>query len=431
VALGAAAAGLLAGACAKRVVPTVPEGEDYVAPAPGPGEVSASEADRLAEAWRAVLAGDTARAARDYEELLRRRPSNVFARAGLGYARLRAGRVPEASADFAAALEARPDLVPALVGAGSAAFQAGDVDGALAFYRRAQALAPHDPLVRRRTAGLRLQATERRIGAALAAAARGDSEAAESEYAAALETAPEVAPVRLALAELVAARGDVPGAIALLETDPSGDRLAALRRAELLSGLGEHERAEEVYRSLVARDPADEAARAGERSARAARELASMPEEYRSIPGAARVSRADLAALLAVRVTALRRAGPGEPRVAVDISGSWAREHVARVLALGLMDVYPNHTFQPGATVRRVDLARAAARVLDRLAGPGTSAPPPLDMARGHLDLAGVQRVLGAGLMSCTPAGAFEPWRPVTGAEAVGVVDGLARLVGP
>jgi tetratricopeptide (TPR) repeat protein len=290
VALGAAAAGLLAGACAKRVVPTVPEGEDYVAPAPGPGEVSASEADRLAEAWRAVLAGDTARAARDYEELLRRRPSNVFARAGLGYARLRAGRVPEASADFAAALEARPDLVPALVGAGSAAFQAGDVDGALAFYRRAQALAPHDPLVRRRTAGLRLQATERRIGAALAAAARGDSEAAESEYAAALETAPEVAPVRLALAELVAARGDVPGAIALLETDPSGDRLAALRRAELLSGLGEHERAEEVYRSLVARDPADEAARAGERSARAARELASMPEEYRSIPGAARSS---------------------------------------------------------------------------------------------------------------------------------------------
>jgi tetratricopeptide (TPR) repeat protein len=431
VALGAAAAGLLGGACAKRVVPAVPEGEDYVAPAPAPGEVSASEAARLAEAWRAVLAGDVARAARDYEELLRRRPSNVFARAGLGYARLRAGRLPEASAAFAAALEERPDWVPALVGAGSAAFRAGDVDGALAFYRRAQAAAPQDPLVRRRTAALRLQATERRIAAALAAATRGDSGAAEREYAAALEAAPEVAPVRLALAELMAARGDAAGAIALLEADPSGDRLAALRRAELLSGLGEHERAEEVYRGLLARDPADEAARAGERSARAARELASMPEEYRSIPVAARVSRADLAALLAVRVTALRRAGPGEPRVAVDISGSWAREHVARVLALGLMDVYPNHTFQPGATVRRVDLARAAARVLDRLAGPGASAPPPLDMARGHLDLAGVQRVLGAGLMSCTPAGAFEPWRPVTGAEAVGVVDGLARLVGP
>jgi hypothetical protein len=42
-----------------------------------------------------------------------------------------------------------------------------------------------------------------------------------------------------------------------------------------------------------------------------------------------------------------------------------------------------------------------------------------------------VQQVLGAGLMALTPAGAFEPWRPVSGPEAKDVVDALARLVGP
>jgi hypothetical protein len=36
-----------------------------------------------------------------------------------------------------------------------------------------------------------------------------------------------------------------------------------------------------------------------------------------------------------------------------------------------------------------------------------------------------------AGLMDLTPAGAFEPWRPVSGREAVDVVDALTRLVGP
>jgi hypothetical protein len=100
------------------------------------------------------------------------------------------------------------------------------------------------------------------------------------------------------------------------------------------------------------------------------------------------------------------------------------------VLALGIMDVYPNHTFQPGAIVRRVDLARAAARTLDLLRWPAAAAAAPSDMSRAHLDFAVVERVLAAGLMDLTPAGAFEPWRPVSGREAIDVVDAVARLSG-
>jgi hypothetical protein len=51
-------------------------------------------------------------------------------------------------------------------------------------------------------------------------------------------------------------------------------------------------------------------------------------------------------------------------------------------------------------------------------------------MSRSHLDFVVVERVLAAGLMGLTPAGAFEPWRPVTGREAIEVVDALARLSG-
>ena len=328
-------------------------------------------------------------------------------------------------------LERRPGDVAALVGAGSAAIRRGDVDGALGFYRRAQGEAPEDALVRKRVAALKLQVTERRMGLAQAALDRGDPEAAAREYAAALEAAPEVAGVRLALAELLVGRGDLAGAVAVLGSDPSGDRPAALRRADLLARQQDFAGALEAYRGLLARDPADEAARQGDRSAREALETLSMPEEYRQIPDAARVTRADLAALLSVRVRALGRVAPGEPRVAVDIGGSWAREHVARVLALGIMDVYPNHTFQPGAMVRRVDLARAASRVLDRLGVPRAGAPAPADMSRSHLDYDAVERALGAGLMGLGAHGAFEPWRPVSGREAIEVVDGVERLAAP
>ena len=416
--------------CAKRVVPPVPQGEDYLFDAAAPGEVSSDEAAELRAAWREVIAGDAASAARRYEELLKRRPGLAAARTGLAFARLRAGRLEEASSGFDAVLTDRPDDLPALVGAASAAVRRGDADAALGFYRRAQSVAPEDALVRKRLAALRLQVTERHMGLAQAAVEHGDTETATREYAAALEAAPEVAGVRLALADLLASRGDVPGALALLEADPSGDRQVALRRAGLLTEEKEFARAAEVYRGLLARDPADEAARAGEKGARESLELLSMPEEYRRIREELRVTRADLAALVAVRVGALRRAGPGEPRVAVDIGGSWAREYIAGVLALGIMEPYPNHTFQPGATVRRVDLARAAARTLDRLGFFRGAAPAPTDMSRSHLDYEAVERVLAAGVMGLSASGAFEPWRPVSGSEAIDVVEGVARIVG-
>jgi tetratricopeptide (TPR) repeat protein len=426
-----AAFALVAAGCAKRVATPLPQGEDYVYPAGAPGEVSAAESKALKDAWADVLVGDTPAALRGYEKLLRRRPGLAAAEAGRAYAWLRAGRLEEAAAGFAAVLERRPGDLAVLVGAGSTAVRRGDLDGALEFYRRAQAEAPDDALVRKRLAGVRLQVTERRMGLAQAALERGDTEEAAREYAAALEAAPEVAGVRLALAELLAGQGRLTEAVAVLEKDPSGDRPAALRRGALLAAQQDFAGALEVYRGLVARDPADEAARQGERAARESLELMSMPEEYRRIADAARVTRAELAALLSVRVRALRRLPPGEPRVAVDIGGSWAREHVARVLALGIMDPYPNHTFQPGSTVRRVELARAAARALDRLGVPPAGAPPPGDMSRSHLDYGAVERVLGAGLMALTESGGFEPWRPVTGLEAVEVVDGVDRLASP
>jgi tetratricopeptide (TPR) repeat protein len=416
--------------CAKRVAPPVPQGEDYLFDAPAPGEVSSHEAAELRAAWSEVIAGDPASAARRYEKLLTRRPGLAAARTGLAFARLRAGRLEEASSGFDAVLKDHPDDLAALVGAASAAVRRGEADAALGFYRRAQSVAPEDALVRKRLAALRLQVTERRMGQAQASLERGDADTAAREYAAALEAAPEVAGVRLTLADLLASRGDVPGALAVLEADPSGDRQVALRRAALLMQQQEFARAVEVYRGLLVRDPADEEARAGEKRAREGQDMLSMPEEYRRIPEAPRVTRADLAALVAVRVGALRRAGPGEPRVAVDISGSWARESIVRVLALGIMEPYPNHTFQPGATVRRVDLARAAARTLDRLGFSRGAAPAPSDMSRSHLDYDAVERVLAAGLMGLSAQGAFEPWRPVSGSEAIDVVDAVARVVG-
>jgi len=41
-----------------------------------------------------------------------------------------------------------------------------------------------------------------------------------------------------------------------------------------------------------------------------------------------------------------------------------------------------------------------------------------------------VARVVGSGLMGLSASGVFEPWRPVSGPEAIEVVDALSRLDG-
>jgi tetratricopeptide (TPR) repeat protein len=407
----------------------LPEGEDYVYPIPVV-EVSAQERRDLEKAWRRVLAGD-GRAVRDYQKILARRPDLLAAETGLAFAQLRGGQVDAAAAGFDGALAEEPGYVPALVGAGSTAFRRGDLDQALRLYRRALERAPDDLVVRKRAAGLKLQVTDRHMAAAEVALGSGDEETAAREYRAALDVAPEVAGMRLALADLQLARGDSRDAVATLRADASGDRQVKARLGAVLLGQGEYEDARAIYVEMLARDPSDSEAREGWRTAQEGLDFQSQPEAYRHIASASRARRGDLAALLAVKVTALGRLPRAEPRLAVDISSSWAREHITTLIGLGIMDVYPNHTFQPRATVRRGDLARAVGRVLTQLGIRTRPGPAPTDMRPSHLDHAAVVTVVGAGLMRLGPSGEFEPWRPVSGREAVDVVDALARQVGP
>jgi tetratricopeptide (TPR) repeat protein len=423
-------AGLLA-SCARPPQAPLPPSEDYVYPAPQGQEASAEQARRLEATWRKVLAGQTRDAEASYRKVLAERPGCIPAEVGLAYAHLRAGRAADASEGFASVLARRPDDFPALVGAASAQTRLANPEGTLAYLRRAQAARPDDPRVRKRLADVKLQVTERRVATARSLAGDGRPGEAIEEYRKALDAAPELGALRLELADLLRRQGDVAGATATLAADPVGDRQVLLRLGEVLVEQDDLAGALEVYRRMLTRDPRDAEAQRRAMEIREAMELAGMPEEYKRIPSTTRITRADLAALLSVKVTALARIAGGEPEVAVDVSGSWARAHILKALSLDILTVYPNHTFQPGATVRRGDLARAVARVLDLLKWPADRSLDVTDMTRNNLFYDSAVRSVAAGLMDLTPAGAFEPWRPVSGREAVDVIEALTRLVGP
>jgi tetratricopeptide (TPR) repeat protein len=419
-------------ACARPSAPTLPAGHTYIFPSWPPGELGRETSQQIQKAWREILTGKVRSAEGRLVRLLKQHPGCPPVETALAYARLRAGRLLEARAGFEGVLSEHPDYFPALVGGGEAIARGGDPDRALDLLKRAVAVEPREPRVQRRLSEIKLRVTERSVAAARTAQAEGNLELAEREYRRALSAAPELGALRVELADLLVAQGDPAGAMALLEEDTTHDRLVMLRLGRLLSQQGEHAQALATFRELLARHPGDAEVAARAEEARRAFELSQMPEAYRRIPGAARINRADLAALLSAKITALRRLTGGEPAVAVDISGSWARVQIIQVLALGVMDVYPNHTFQPGATVRRGDVASAVARVLSRLGKRPTSPAPAItDMSRHNLLYNAASQAVAAGLLDLTPGGAFEAWRPVSGQSAIEIIEALARLVGP
>jgi len=82
---------------------------------------------------------------------------------------------------------------------------------------------------------------------------------------------------------------------------------------------------------------------------------------------------------------------PAEPGVITDLRGSWAERWIMAVARAGVMEAFANHTFQPRAIVRRVDLAPIAGRLILGLSTPQqakswqSAQTPFTDLFPGHL----------------------------------------------
>src|SRR5258708_26817041 len=164
--------------------------------------------------------------------------------------------------------------------------------------------------------------------------------------------------------------------------------------------------------------------------------LEARPEEYRSIEASPAVPRAQLAALLGTRLgDVLRRAG-AKPVVLTDVRGNWAAPWIQTVTRAGVIEPFPNHTFQPHAIVRRGDLAQAVSRVLGLIATSNPKValtwrdarPKFTDVGPTHLLYPAAARAVSAGVMAPLEADTFQLTRPVAGSEARDAVSKLEAL---
>jgi tetratricopeptide (TPR) repeat protein len=283
---------------------------------------------------------------------------------------------------------------------------------------------------------------EQRLADARAAAGAGRADEAIRAYVAAIASSPASAFLYRELAAVERQKGDLTAALAHFTTardlDPN-DAVALTGIADVLEAQGNFDEAATVYTAALAIEPSA-AIQAKLDAVRRRAELARLPAEYRAIDATTEITRAELAALIGVRVGPLlesNRSGDAEPLT--DVRGEWAESWILAVARAGVMEPFANHAFQPGTVVRRIDLAQAVERLLALVAPLKPAAAkaweskrwPFPDLAPSHLAYPAASVAVASGVLTTGPGGTFEPSRIVSGGEAVAAIQRLEGLAGP
>jgi tetratricopeptide (TPR) repeat protein len=442
------AALLFVSGCAPKIVPapvvTAPRFPEFQRPAVPPALAGTPAADNESRGWAFFQSGDLKTAEREFTTALRTTPSFYPAETSLGYVELARKDAKAALPHFERALELHPQHadVAAFVGRGDSLLALGREGDALAAFEAAAAADPSQTELARRIEVLKFRGVEQGLARARDAARAGRLDEAIQAYTTAIASSPDSPFLYRELAGVERQKGNADAALAdfrkAVALDPT-DAKSLVQIGEILEGGGDFEAAEKTYGDALAVEPsADIEARLEAVRARTA--LARLPAEYRAIDEAAQITRADLAALIGIRLAPLLQGGrrSADAALITDVRNNWAATWIVSVARAGVMDPFANHAFQPRTVVRRTDLAQASARLLARIAAQNPGRAGAWESARlkfsdlspSHLAYPAASAAVAAGVMKTAADNSFQPSRAVTGAEAIEAIAKIEALSG-
>lgn len=429
---------VLVAGCAMKSAPPLPptlKYQEFVYPSAIPA--AAPQALAVDRGWRYLQNDDLKSADREFAAALKQTPDFAPARTGEGYVALARQDYMHALDQFDLALRGTPAYAPALAGRGLALLSMNRDSDARAAFEAALKADPSLTSLGARIDVLKFREIQALIGSAREAMNAGRLDEARAAYQKAIAATPDSAVLYRELGLVERRRGDADAALGQFNKAvalDASDAIALAQAGELLEERGDFQGAEAAYRNAATADPFAGYDKKAEAVAAKARE-ARLPAEFRAIPMAARLTRGDLAALIGIRLEDVLGRAPRTPVVTTDTAGHWAAPWIAQVVATGVMPEFDNHTFQPLAALRRVDLAQATSALLqviarthpalqERLAGK----PAISDMSPTHLNYPAVAAAVSAGVLPLVDGNRFDTERAVSGQEAIATIDRLRAL---
>jgi tetratricopeptide (TPR) repeat protein len=426
-------------ACAPKAAPVAagaPKHPEFIFPL-SPSGTTAAQVSRIDRGWQYLQFDDFRNAEREFEAALKEQPAFYPAETGMAYIAMARGNEKDAATRFERALQADAGYVPALIGRGQALLELDRDADALASFEAALAKEPTRAELRSRVDVLRFRATQDLLARAKSAADARRWDEAATIYRQAIAASPDSSFLYRDLATVEQRAGQSSEALdhyrKAVELDASDARSLAGIGA-ILEAQGDVIGALSAYERARAIDPS-EAPDGAINRLRGAAALAKLPAEYRAIPATAAVTRADVAALIGVRLEALLARARPRQVIITDVRNHWAQQWITPVVRAGVMDPLANYEFEPSRQVRRGDLAMTVSRLLTLVA----AAKPDLakkwqearlainDVSATHLSYPAVSAAVASGVMPLS-AGNFELLRGVSGAEIMDIIGRLEAL---
>jgi len=440
------AVGLCASACAPKLVPTpIVTDEKYPQfrqPAIPAALAASPAALTTARGWAFLQSGDLKTAEHEFDMALKITPAFYPAEASLGYVELARKDAKAALPHFDRALELNLEQVDlsTLVGRGESLLSLGREDDARGAFEAAIAADPTRTDLAQRVEVLKFRSAEQRLARAREAARAGRLDEALQAYTSAIAASPDSPFLYRELAGVERQKGNADAALEhfrkAVALDPSDARSQA-QIGEMLEAAGDVDGAERAYMASLAVERNAEVEKRVE-GIRSRLALASMPAEYRAIDSAAQITRADLAALIGVRLPGLLQNGrrSSDAALITDVRTNWAATWIMSVARAGVMEPFANHAFQPRTVVRRTDLAQAAAQLLARVAAQNpararaweSARPRFSDLSPNHLAYSAASVAVASGVMKTGSDSSFQPSRVVTGPEAIEAIGKIEAL---
>src|SRR5262245_5158922 len=437
---------LAASACSRKVmitapVVTTPKYPEFVRPAVPPALASTAAAIGYDRGWAFLQTGDLKSAEREFSVALKLTPAFYPAEASLGYVELARQDPRAALPRFDRALEAHQNDVSALIGRGQALLALDRNSEALSAFETAVAADPSLTELARRVEVMRFRGAEQTVERARQAAREGRLDEAIVSYRTAIANSPDSPFLYREFGQVELRKGQTDEALAsfrkAVALDPS-DGTSHAQIGEILDSRNDFEGAERAYTEALA-NGAGAAVNARLEALRTRAALARLPAEFRAIDQAPQITRADLAALIGVRLAPLLESTTrSDAALMTDVRNHWAASWIFAVARSGVMEPFDNHAFQPRTIVRRIDLAQAVAQLLPRA---GLRTPARVgeweaahlrfsDLSASHLAYPAASAAVASGVMKTAGDGAFQPSRPVTGPEAIEAIGRLESLAG-
>ena len=400
-------------------------------------EFSLEERILTEDAWKNLEQGEGRKAEKIISKL---GAQNPFHNVGLAYAYFLQNKLQTAEEFFKAALRAHPDMTLIHSGLAQVYQKTGREDQEFAVYREILKREPEHPWAKQQYEFLKNKKFEEALMEAKAALAEGDTEKSKEAYLKALYYAPQSTEVHLFLAEIYKKENKLQNALVHLQAASSNEaenRVVLKDYAEALYQAAQYTKSLVIYEKLHNLEPENKIIM--DRIERIKNRLGifELPNRYNSIALSEAVSKEEIAALLAVKFKGIVDGISGKPPIIVDIATSWASRFILHMTFLGILDVYPNHTFQPKKILSRAEMAEILLRLISYLEKKGfkfiQQIPPEKirisDASSHNYYYQPIVQILSYNIMELSPDRAFNPDFPVPGQQAIRLLDIILALI--